>query len=139
MTDLWAFGSQEWVNKEKELLGLSNYKCAEGCDEEAQKVYVCYYMKGRRIWELPADAYKCYCRRHWGDRFKIDSEIRMMMTAFNIIDLDTLHRVLEELAGMRNNRRAQVIEQLYVEAKNKHSRQDDLSEYTEFEDEELED
>jgi hypothetical protein len=140
MTDLWEFGSQEWISKEKELLRLANYKCAEGCDEEAKKVYVCYFLRDRRIWDLPKDAYKCYCKRHWTDRLKIDSEIRVRLAAFTIIDLDTLHRVLEGMAGIRDNKRAKMMEQLYVEAKNKHSRQDNFVEYTEDEiDEELED
>lgn len=135
MTDLWEFESQEWLNKEKELLTLVNYKCAEGCDEEAKKGYICYFLRHRRIWDLPNDAYKCYCETHWKDRLKIDGEIRMRLAAFTIIDLDTLHRVLEDMAGIRSNKRAQIIEQLYVEAKDKRSKQDELIDYTEDEDE----
>lgn len=124
MAGLFDFEQPEWGNKEKELLRFASYQCAEGeCDNEAKKAYICYYIKNINIWQLPPDAYKCYCNAHFNARYNMERDLRISLAAFSIDELETLQRALKELVRF-GNKRAQIIEQVYADAKNKHLRPD---------------
>ena len=119
MADFSDFKDQNWIDKKEELLRRANYNCAEDCDSRATHVHVCYYVKGRKIWELPDDAYKCYCRKDWETRRNAEDALRVSLAHLSISDLDILNETLQKLVAVPPNELGQMIEQMYSEAKKK--------------------
>jgi len=119
------FEDPRWKRKRDDLLSRRNYEC-EDCGElhrDAQ-VHICYYTKGRKLWEYPDRAYKCYCPRHRIMRQRVEDDLKEILADFSIDELDSLHLALKEFAAIRNGRRERVMEQLYADAKAERSKHD---------------
>lgn len=130
MANFSDFHDQRWIDKSAEIFRRADYQC-EDCDARATLVHICYYPKDRKIWELPEDAYKCYCGLHFEDRKNTEGALKKILAGFSTNELDSLLRMLQELARMPLGKRATIMEQLYADSKKKHSRHDNF-----FEDEE---
>jgi hypothetical protein len=120
MSNFTDFKDQSWINKSNEILRRRGYQC-EDCDVPATCVHICYYQKGRKIWEYQDDAYKCYCQYHFEIRRDTESDLKKILVAFSTDELDRLHLIMKNLSNMPLGKRATIMEQLYADAKNKHS------------------
>jgi len=134
MANLSEFQDQRWLDKREELLRRANYIC-EYCGEydvDAQ-VHICYYPRGKRLWEFPEDAYKCYCPQHRTERQNAEDALRVVLAKFVTDDLDRIHLAIKELSDFPENKRSQFAEQLRNDIKKQRLK---LEEFEFYEDEE---
>lgn len=135
MANPYDFEDPDWLLRKEELLRRADYRCAEDGGHEAKSVHVCYYVKGRKLWEFPDDAYKCYCPRDWEMRRNVEEGLKITLASFSISEIDVLNETLKHLAVARPTERARIIEQAFNEAKNKQREYDVSPESPDDEDE----
>jgi hypothetical protein len=112
------FDSPRWVEKRNIVLERADYVC-EGCGANSDlQVHICYWIKDLEPWDLPDDAYKCYCIDCRSERKTLESDIRVLFAAFSLCELEAWHRAINELAGIRSASRGPSVERMYVAAKN---------------------
>ncbi|MEK6323798.1 MAG: hypothetical protein AABN33_19315 [Acidobacteriota bacterium] len=111
------FNDPRWAEKRASVLARADYKC-DACDEERYlDAHICYWEKDREPWDYPDEAYRCYCAAHMRERRLVERDIRVLLAAFSIDELDSLHLAVKALAGIPSVNRGPRVERLYVAAK----------------------
>jgi len=111
------FNDPRWAEKRAAVLQCAGYSCEDCGADQQLEVHICYWVKGRQPWELPDDAYKCYCTVHREMRQRVEYEIRVQLAAFSIDDLDSWQLAVKELAVIPSGPRGPSVERMYVTAK----------------------
>jgi hypothetical protein len=98
MTFEQMFRDQRWADRKRSLLQAAGWACQEcSAPVEDDGVHVCFYPKGKMVWDYPSKAFKVLCEPHRKERADFERQVRETLPAFATDEIGKLLDLLDEM------------------------------------------
>jgi hypothetical protein len=113
MTFDQMFRDQRWDARKLNLLEAAGWACQEcGLRVGEEGIHICFYPKGKMVWDYPSKAFKVLCAAHRQERAAFERQLRDALPAFTTNELGKLLDLLDELRAVPPEERLHTLDDL---------------------------